>query len=328
MKMKEEKIYIIILNYNGWKDTIECLESVLKLDYSNYQIVVCDNNSTDASFEKMIEWAQGKRCIEKTLYKNIVYPLERKPISYAILNKNLEKRIEKVLFLQTGKNLGFAGGNNKGVHYALKQNDFSYIWFLNNDTIVQKDSLCILEKYINKNPKLGICGSKLLYYDNPQNIQGLAGYYNPILGIGRHICKEYELNNMSYVIGASMLVKKAFIEKIGLMNEFYFLYYEELDWAKRAEKIFDIGTCLDSIVYHKEGSSIGSRSSFSEYYLLRNKLVFTWIYYKKYIFFVFIRMLMNIFHPYHKRPYKRCQMLKKVIKGAYKILKDRKKSRE
>ena len=89
--MNKEKVYIIILNYNGWENTIECLESVLKIDYSNFQIIICDNNSTDNSFEKIIEWSEGYRVVEKTLYKNIIYPLEIKPIDYDIIDINLMK---------------------------------------------------------------------------------------------------------------------------------------------------------------------------------------------------------------------------------------------
>lgn len=327
--MNKEKVYIIILNYNGWENTIECLESVLKIDYSNFQIIICDNNSTDNSFEKIIEWSEGYRVVEKTLYKNIIYPLEIKPIDYDIIDINLMKKSnKKLLFLKTAKNLGFAGGNNQGIKYAMKQNDFKYIWFLNNDTVVEKNSLRKVVEYISKSNKLGICGSKLLYYDNPNIVQGLAGRYNPFLGISKHIYNISDLNKISYIIGAAMLVKKEFLETVGLMNEFYFLYYEELDWVKRAENKFKIDVCLDSIVYHKEGASIVTRSSFSEYYLLRNRLIFTWIYYRKYIVSVFFRMVINIFHPYHKRPYNRIKMLKDIISDAYKIIKNINKRRK
>lgn len=324
--MKDGKIYIVILNYNRWKDTIECLESVLKLDYLNYQVIVVDNNSSDNSFNEMISWAEGVNKVENTLFERLVFPLEKKPVSYSIIDiNNVVSRKEKVLFLQTGENLGFAGGNNVAVRYILKQNDFSHIWFLNNDTVLEKKSLFLLKEYMDRKKNIGICGSKLVYYHDSKKIQGLAGYYNPMLGIGKHICNENELKNMSYVIGASMLVKKDFIEKIGLMNEFYFLYCEEIDWTERARGIFDIDICLDSIVYHKEGASIVTRSSFAEYYSLRNRLIFTWIYYKKYLLTVFIRMLMSIFYPFHKRPYKRLDMLKKVVRDAYLVLKKYKK---
>lgn len=316
--MNDEKIYIIILNYNGWKDTIECLESVLKLEYNNFQVIVCDNNSSNDSWNKIIDWAEGKERVLESKKEEYVFPLEKKPLSYAIINKDtLEQKNEKILLLQTENNGGFAFGNNCGIKYAIKQNDYRYIWFLNNDTVVDKKALINLKQYVERKENIGICGSKLIYYSNEDKIQGLAGKYNPITGYTQHIMEEKDLYKMSYVIGASMLVSKDFIKKVGLMNEVYFLYYEEIDWIERGKNLFKIDVCLDSVVYHKEGASIGEISAFSAYYLFRNVLLFTWYYYKKFFIIVFFIIFLKIFNPLKKRPYKRFNMLKRVIKGFY-----------
>jgi GT2 family glycosyltransferase len=104
--------------------------------------------------------------------------------------------------------------------------------------------------------------------------------------------------NMSYVIGAAMLVRREFIEQIGLMNEDYFLYFEEIDWATRGASQYKLGYAPKSVVYHKEGASIGTSASggsaLSVYYLYRNRLLFTWRFHRCFILTVFIVSLIDI----------------------------------
>jgi len=162
--MKNPKVYIIILNYNNWADTIECLESVLRNDYPNYQVIVVDNNSSNNSMEYIKAWAEGKLDVwvnPKHPLRYLSFPPVKKPIPYVHYtreeaenggNKFLEDKLKEnlpegittkypMIFIQTGENLGFAGGNNVGIRYAFSKNDFEYIWFLNNDTVIEKDAL-------------------------------------------------------------------------------------------------------------------------------------------------------------------------------------------
>ena len=212
--MKYPKVYIIILNYNGWADTIECLESVLRNDYPNYQVIVIDNNSPNNSMEYIKAWAEGKLDVwvkpEHPL-RHLSFPPVKKPIPYVYYTRegaekggdpDLEKRMEQnnpegittkypLIFIQTGENLGFAGGNNVGIRYSLAEGDFEYIWLLNNDTVIEQNSLSKLvekaEKYKKEERKVGIIGSKLLYYDNPKIIQGIGGMYNKWFAVGKHL---------------------------------------------------------------------------------------------------------------------------------------------
>lgn len=126
----KEKVYIIILNWNHHEDTIECLESVFLNEYCNYQVIVCDNASTDNSMEKIRKWADG--------YHNI-------GIKYYLYTQSDIKKIDfrneedvPLILIENEKNLGYAGGNNIGIQYTMGKNDFSYIWILNNDTVVEK----------------------------------------------------------------------------------------------------------------------------------------------------------------------------------------------
>lgn len=156
------KVYIIILNYNGWYDTIECLESVLRNDYTNYQVIVLDNNSPNNSMEYIRAWADGKIDVwvkpDNPLRHLSFSPLP-KPIPYVCYTReDAEKggisEIEEnardkgfngittnypLIFIQTGENLGFAGGNNVGVRYALAKDDFDSVILLNNDTVIKKE---------------------------------------------------------------------------------------------------------------------------------------------------------------------------------------------
>lgn len=320
--MRNQKIYIIILNYNGWQDTIECLESVLKSDYPNYQIIVVDNDSPNSSMEYIINWAEGKQEViyDKTSQlKHLSQLFEVKPVKYIYYTKyealsggDKEKEMRDknpLIFIQAGENGGFAAGNNVGIKYALAKNDFEYIWLLNNDTVIEHDCLSRMidkvETYKREKKKLGLMGTKLFYYDTPDVIQAIGGSYNKWVGDSTHIGTfekdegQYDnediIYKMDYPIGASILVSKVFLIDVGLLNEEYFLYYEELDWVMRGKlKGWEIGYCWDAKIYHKEGQSIGShpmkRSFLSEFYLFRNRLIFSKKYFNNYTAFVVMRL--------------------------------------
>ncbi|GAB4487457.1 MAG: glycosyltransferase family 2 protein [Thermodesulfovibrionales bacterium] len=297
--MSSEKAYIVILNWNGWKDTLECLESVFRSDYPNYQVIVCDNDSTDGSLEHIRAWAEGREIamVPDTPPVRLEPPVA-KPIAYAEYGREQaeaggadEMHDRKLVLIRTGANLGFAGGTNVGLRYALRRGDFGYAWLLNNDTVVRHDALSNLVSRC-KESGAGITGSKMPYYDDPHVIWALGGAtYNKWLAIPECIglrrladepndCKEVEAR-MAYVAGASMLVSRDFLRDIGLMQEDYFLYYEELDWAQRAKGRYSLAYAPGSIVYHKVGASTGRNMAMpgggsAEHYMRRNALLVTY----------------------------------------------------
>lgn len=295
--MMSKKVYIILLNYNGWKDTIECLESVLKSDYDDYQVIVVDNDSPNNSMEYIINWAEGKQEVvydENAPLKYLSQPFEDKPLAYVYYTKEQalrggeqeEKHKNPMIFIQAGENGGFAAGNNIGMKYALAKDDFAYIWLLNNDTVIEKDTLSSLVAHATKDD-LGISGSTLMYYDNPKQIQAYGGTVNKFFGTGKHILHVSDIaQKLDYVVGASFLIDKKVIEKIGLLPEEYFLYYEETDYCFNARNHgFKLGIDTHSFVYHKEGNSTGAsenpkeRSEFSDVLTLKNRIKF----HKKYL---------------------------------------------
>lgn len=328
----KHKIYIIILNYNGWKDTIECLESVLKNDYENYQIIVVDNDSPNNSMEYIINWADGKQEVvydENSQLKYLSQPFVSKPLEYIYYTKEealnggdikKESKLNNpIIFIQTGANDGFAAGNNVGIKYALAKDDFEYVWLLNNDTVIERDSLInMVNRFQRKvvTEQIGIMGSKLMYYHNPQIIQAMGGVYSDWKARGYHLgglekdIGQYNndefIKDISYPVGASMLLSKQFLQDVGLMNEEYFLYYEELDWMDRAKaKRYRLDISYESRVYHKEGGSIGTNSDITQqsdlsiFYLARSHKMFILKYKNtlfQAIFFsrLFLRILKNI----------------------------------
>lgn len=315
--MNSPLVYIIILNWNGYKDTITCLESILQLEYSNYKVVICDNDSSDNSVSKIIEWSKHK-------------PIKIDYLEYA---QGLEKpltnhKFSNIVLIETGNNLGFAGGNNIGIKYALLDQNCQYVWILNNDTIVDSKSLKSLVIRTEQDKDIGICGSRLLDYHDSSKVQAWGGAkYNVWSGTVKHIgygksAQEYpdiEMieKSMTYVIGASMLVSRNFLEKIGLMNEKYFLYYEEIDWATRAKGYYKMAYSHDSIVYHKEGGSTDGRrdscSYIADYHAKKSRLIFTITYYPLSLPLIYIRMFGAIFNRIIKRQYNRVIMILRLM---------------
>jgi GT2 family glycosyltransferase len=201
------------------------------------------------------------------------------------------QRPGSTVLIHTGGNLGYAGGMNAGMRYAIDQGDAAYVWLLNNDTVVEPDALSELLLRVKKDPGIGICGSTLVYFNDRQKVQALGGAaYLPwrarsvALGafgsVGQipHDPTETE-QHMAYVVGAAMLVSSAFIHRVGLMDESYFLYSEEHDWAHRGRRLgFKLGWSPRSHVFHKHGATIGTSASggstLSLFYLYRSKALF------------------------------------------------------
>jgi GT2 family glycosyltransferase len=279
------RVYIIILNWNGWRDTISCLESVIRLDYDNYSAVVCDNGSTDDSVAKILDWAKAE------------WPMRGRAGVVSLVNANTPAARPigtaepggELFLLQNQGNLGFAGGNNAGLKFALARGDLDYVWLLNNDTVVEPRSLAHLVEKMQSTEGVGICGSTLMYYNETQTVQARGASYSkwfarsrPIDSLARAsepVDENECARKMDYVVGASMLVSREFLEDVGLISEEYFLYFEELDWMLRARRKYRLAYASRSIVYHKGGQATGAttanKSFTGEYYVNRGRILFT-----------------------------------------------------
>lgn len=243
------KVAIIILNWNNYKDTTECLQSVDKLDYKDFCVFLVDNHSQDHSFRKL-----------KEDYEHRQYNMA-------------------IMFIQSAENLGFAGGNNLAIKQAYDQG-YSYFWLLNNDTVVSPDSLIYLVEEMDTDPNTGMAGSKIYYYGT-RTIWFAGGKINTFTGrakhpgIGESDCGQYDVRReVDYITGCSLLVRREVIDSVGLMKKKYFLYFEEAEWNLRARNGgWKMIYRPESVIFHKVSISTGGekkQAPFVAFYEIRN----------------------------------------------------------
>lgn len=240
-------VYIVLLNWNGWKDTVECVESCRTLSYPDFRILIVDNGSADGS----------ETC--------------------------LRERFPDIELIPTGANLGFAGGNNVGIRHALEKGA-EYVWLLNNDTIAGAEALSALVQAAEDDQTVGMVGSKIVYYDDPHTLWyagALLGPERPYRlchqGLNEEDRGQYdEACETGYITGCSLLARKEMMKEVGLLDDDLFLYFEDADWSARARaRGWKLMYCPGSLVYHKVSLSVGGATSPTLlYYTARNRLYF------------------------------------------------------
>lgn len=243
--MKFPLVYIIILNWNGLQDTLECLESVFKLDYSNFKVVVVDNDSVDDSVT-----AIRKACLQVTLIKNI-------------------------------KNLGYTGGNNVAMRYAM-EHGADYMWLLNNDTVVETNTLRKLVDTAENSSEIGMV-SPVIYFFESEKIQFFGSYIDwavpEILLFTNYSSLEQEQKCKSISLwGTALLIKRSVVEKIGYLEDKYFAYHEDEEYSIRANKAgFRNMVQPQATIYHKNSrSTVSALSPMQTFLRVRNKY-FLWM---------------------------------------------------
>lgn len=299
------RVSIIILNWNGWKDTIECLESLYRINYPNYDVIVVDNGSEDGSIDKIKEYCDGKIEVVSKFFK---YSSKNKPIKIIEYTKEeaetggKEEKIssspphKRLILIKNKKNYGFAKGNNIGIKYALKFLNPDYVLLLNNDTIIDKEFLNELVKVGENQKKIGILGAKIYSYNQPNKIQFTYAKINLWKGKAYHqglgeIDKgQYNrIMTSDYIQGACFLIKQEVIKKIGLLNEKYYNYWEETDYCMRAKKAGYLSIyCPKAHIWHKIGQSANKISWFYNYYITRNRFFFMKQHATKFQYFSFL----------------------------------------
>ena len=274
------RVLIVIPFWNNSHLTCSCIASINKLNYSNFEVIVCDNQSD--------------------------------PYHYRIVDDFISSLDDfRFTLLSTGSNLGYGFACNYSITYKrnLKCN-YDFYWFINNDTLVDDKSLDILVEFAINNQSFGILGSSLIYLPCKSKIQALGGKYNKYLALSSHIfnmsdvsCLDhmpYCFTDIDYVVGASLFCSRSCITKISGFDESFFLYSEEVDLCIRAKEAgYLIGTIPSSIVYHAEGGSFADSSSskripFKDYHFLKSNLILTYKHFPAYVFIVKFCFLFRI----------------------------------
>lgn len=291
--LNSPKVAIIILNWNGWEDTIECIESLYKINYSNYNTIIIDNYSEDDSIKKIKEYCKGEIEVKSKYFR---YNPDNKPIGILELFENdLENLIgdngslsNKILTLISNqKNHGFTEGNNIGMRFAIKNLNPDYILLLNNDTIVDADFLDKLVKIAEKESKIGFVGPKIYFYEfnNKSNIIQYAGgkqnlwKFSPEpIGFKEEDVGQFNKNKeVEFIHGSCMLVKTEMINDIGLLDKEFFTFIEENDWCMRGNKRGWLSMYgYKSVIWHKGGKSTNSKKikPLKWYYMTKNRFLF------------------------------------------------------
>lgn len=235
-------VSIITVNYNGWKDTCELIASLKQFETYPYEIIVVDNASS------------GDDVLQ------------------------IHKEFPEVLVIESDKNLGFAGGNNLGYKHAHG----NYLFFLNNDTVVKKP---VLEPLVNKLKDAAVGGVSPMIrgFYPPYEVQ-YCGLFKMTPVTLRHPIAASDVihsdnsllgREVEVMHGAAMMLRREVIEEIGVMSEAYFLFYEEYDWSYRLlQRHYKVWYEPASLIYHKEGQSIGRITPLREYYLTRGRVLF------------------------------------------------------
>jgi GT2 family glycosyltransferase len=268
-------VAIVLVNWNGWRDCIECIDSLLLQAHRNFHIFIVDNDSRDGSIDQIAAWCAAPEPDPNWRRQHGVVRYSDQPVRgsvpYRVVSRSDQgapAAVEacKLTLIPSGGNLGFAGGCNVGIRSARLE-DFAYFWFLNPDTVVDRLALVELIARAQREPRMGITGSTLLFYDAPDTVHALAGgRLDRSNASSSHIGEHSSLSTVSrdesaverelaFVCGASMLVSTPFIREIGPMQEDYFLYYEEVDWAMRGRDRFRLGFARQSHVFHKAGAN-------------------------------------------------------------------------
>lgn len=295
--MEDPLVAIIILNWNGWEDTIECLESVFQINYLNYHVVLVDNNSSDDSLQKIVNYAEGKETIKSKFFK---YTPANKPLKFVKVNEYPDIVINQnnqLFIIENNLNEGFAEGNNIGIRFASENLNPDYYLLLNNDTVVNKDFLNHLVYEGENDETIGILGPKIYYYNDPNKIWCVGGKIDwnfargLHIGINEHDHGQYnEKSNFDYINGTALLLKQEVVNKVGLLNKNLFLYFEETDLALRALLLgYKTLYVPKSEVWHKISKSGGGISKpIGLYYITRNRWIFmkSWAKKPNYIFFI------------------------------------------
>ena len=266
------KVYVILVNWNGEKDTIPCLDTLLTVNYDNMHVVISDNGSQTQSIKALKDWAQFNKL-------QMTSPDAASPI------ENTSLRIKTLCLIESKKNLGFTGANTAGINYALEHNA-AYVLFLNNDTLVTENFLVQMIDVAESESTYGMLGCKTYFADKDaitgkHKIWSLGGYeyvYGNPMNIGSKQFDRLEWKGVrenDLICGCCMLIRRKVIETIGVQDDDLFFGIDDVEYSLRArENGWENVLVLDAVIYHSGSHSVEGRTGLQLYYLFRNTYYF------------------------------------------------------
>lgn len=288
--MMSPKVSIIVLNWNGWRDTLECLESLYRITYPNYEIILVDNGSTDESLLRIRDYADGILEVKSAFFN---YDHSSKPISITEYTREeaesstdldglIQAPKDKLILIKNDRNYGYGEGNNIGMRMALARQS-SYVLLLNNDVVVDRSFLNELVLEAERDECIGFAGPKVYFYNysgRADVINFAGGVFCVSTGSARHIgvkqIDQGQFNKMrlvDFVEGSCILVRTEAIWKIGLLEADYFAYWEDVEWCLRGSGLgYKSGYVPNAIIWHKVGVLKEEKSMSAYYYYARNLL--------------------------------------------------------
>lgn len=272
---------VVILNWNGWRDTIQCLESMRSPGHRDLHVVVVDNGSEDQSIEKLQDWAASRG----EVLDNVVFGTAEATGSVGWAHEaptggsDVGDPFSSLSLIACRVNRGYAGGINVGIECAIRKGA-EYILLLNNDTIVDAELVPRLIRGGQSDESIGVLGPTILEHGSTGVVQSVGGTMSlwtgrgKLLGSGQaHHEMTSELSDVDWVSGAAFMLKREAVEKVGLLDEQFFLTYEETDYCFRARREgFRVVVVPEATVQHRGGASMAG--SVADYHLTKNRAIF------------------------------------------------------
>jgi GT2 family glycosyltransferase len=282
------RVHVLLVNYNGWRDTLECLESIFRLDYPDFRVIVCDNGSSDGSLQRIRAWAEGTQA---AALSPIAAPFAvsdtpvRKPIRYVLGDRaqaeagKLSDGDAQLVLVHLDENRGFTGGNNVGLRYLQSRGESGLVWILNNDTVVESSSLREMVARLSEAPRVAAIGATVFWYDRPDSVQvaggGQLSLWSGFTRVANmHDKSESRPARFDFVSGACMLLRLDVLRDVGLLDERYFMYSEEVDWCLRMRRAGrQLGYAPRARVWHKGEGSVQRHTERRDYHTVRSALL-------------------------------------------------------